>query len=116
MSYGFNKTHRLLKKQDYDGVFNHAIRLTNTEFTVLFCHNEFKHARLGLVISKKIIHKAHDRNRIKRILRESFRLHPHLPPVDVVVLARPAVNKALPHQISANLGKLWHTLSTRHEP
>ena len=114
--YGFNKSHRLLTKQDFDGVFNHAVRLTNTEFTVLFCENTLKQARLGLVISKKIIHKAHDRNRIKRLLRESFRLNSHLPAVDVVVLARPAVNKALPHQIRANLGKLWNTLSTRHVP
>ena len=114
--YGFNKSRRLLVKQDFDGVFNYAVRLTNTEFTVLFCENKLKQARLGLVISKKVIHKAHDRNRIKRLLRESFRLNSHLPAVDVVVLARPAVNKALPHQIRANLGKLWNVLSTRHAP
>jgi ribonuclease P protein component len=112
--YGFDKTHRLLTKKDFDAVFNHAFRLTNAEFTVLFCKNQLKNPRLGLVLSKKIIRQAHDRNRIKRILRESFRLNKHFPAVDVVVLARPAVNKALPHQIRINLGKLWNALSIQH--
>ncbi|MDX2346224.1 MAG: ribonuclease P protein component [Legionella sp.] len=114
MAYGFDKTRRLLIKKDFDAVFKNALRLTSSEFTVLFCRNQLEHPRLGLVLSKKMINKAHDRNRIKRILRESFRLHSHLPAVDVVVLARPAVNKALSNQINANLGKLWNELSTQH--
>ncbi len=114
--YGFNKSRRLLKKQEYDEVFKCAARLSTPEFIVLFCENTFKHARLGIVLSKKVIYKAHDRNRIKRILRESFRLNSHLPAVDIVVLARPAVNKAMPHQIRANLGKLWNALAEPHAP
>ena len=112
--YGFDKTHRLLTKQDYNHVFKRAKKFGNAEFTVLFCQNKLEKARLGLVISKKNIRKAHDRNRIKRILRESFRLKNNLPAVDIVILARPAVNKTLPHQIRANLGKLWNALSTQH--
>ncbi len=114
--YGFDKTRRLLKKQNYNYVFKNATKLTNTEFTVLFCQNNLKKARLGLVLSKKMINKAHDRKQIKRILRESFRLNDDLPAIDIVVLARPAVNKARPHQIRANLGKLWNALSTRYGP
>jgi ribonuclease P protein component len=114
MAYGFDKTRRLLVKQDFDAVFKNALRLTNSEFTVLFSRNQLTHSRLGLVLSKKMINKSHDRNRIKRILRESFRLNSQLPAVDVVVLARPAVNKALPHQIRANLDKLWTELSVQH--
>ncbi|MDF1645591.1 MAG: ribonuclease P protein component [Legionellaceae bacterium] len=114
--FGFTKSHRLLKKSDYDYVFSHALKLNNKNFTVLYCKNKLDHARIGLVLSKKIVRKAHDRNKIKRILRESFRLNGYLPAVDIVVLARPAVNQALPHQIRANLGKLWDALSTQHAP
>jgi ribonuclease P protein component len=114
MAYSFDKSRRLLVKQDFDAVFKNALRLTNSEFTVLFCSNHLAHPRLGLVLSKKMIHKAHDRNRVKRLLRESFRLNLDLPAVDIVVLARPAVNKAPPRQIQANLGKLWNKLSIQH--
>lgn len=113
--YRFDKTRRLLTRQDFDRVFKQAHRLTNTEFTVLFRDNTLNQARLGLVLSKKVIRKAHDRNRIKRILRESFRLRKQLPAVDVVVLARPALTKATPSDLMVNLGKLWDTLSKRHE-
>ncbi|MDF1677794.1 MAG: ribonuclease P protein component [Legionellaceae bacterium] len=113
--FGFDKTHRLLHKQEFDVVFRCAKKITNPEFTVLFCKNTLGHARLGLVISKKIVNKAHDRNRIKRILRESFRLNSQLPAVDIVVLAKPFVKKALSFQMRANLDKLWNRLSTQHE-
>jgi len=112
--FGFDKSRRLLTRQDFDRVFKHAYKLTTPEFTVLFCDNKHKQARLGLVLSKKMIHNAHDRNRIKRVLRESFRLNTQLPAVDMVVLARPAVTQAETMRMRANLDKLWNTLSARH--
>ena len=43
-------------------------------------------ARLGLVVPKKGTAKAHRRNRVKRIVRETFRLHAaELPAVDIVI-------------------------------
>ncbi len=46
------------------------------------------HARLGLAISKKKIRTAAARNRIKRLVRESFRLRcRNLSSIDIVVLA-----------------------------
>jgi ribonuclease P protein component len=109
--YGFDKTRRLLTRGEYDHVFKHAIKLKNHDFTLLFCKNNLEKARLGLVLSKKTINKAHDRNYVKRLLRESFRLHGDLPPVDVIVLARPAINQSKPCRIKLNLDKLWNTLS-----
>ena len=46
--------------------------------------------RLGVVASKRTFHDAVDRNRARRLLRESFRLHRHLlaDNVDLVLLAR----------------------------
>ena len=112
--FEFGKSRRLLTRSEFDRVFKNAHKLTTPEFTVLFCDNKQKQARLGLVISKKMIHKAHDRNRIKRVLRESFRLNTKLPAVDVVVLARASVTQAEPVRMKSNLDKLWDTLSARH--
>jgi ribonuclease P protein component len=114
--YAFNKTRRLLTKHDFSCVFDGATRLRSAEFTMLFCKNTCGQARLGLVLSKKVIAKAHDRNRVKRLLRESFRLNKHLPAVDVVILARPAVLKTPPQQIRTQLDKLWDALSEQHMP
>jgi ribonuclease P protein component len=49
------------------------------------------YARLGLAVSRKVSKSAVERNRIKRLVRESFRKHsPRLPALDIVVIARPA--------------------------
>ena len=43
-------------------------------------------ARLGLVIGKRAVRRAVDRNRVKRVLRETFRIRRlELPCVDIVV-------------------------------
>lgn len=48
--------------------------------------------RLGLAISRKRVALAHERNRIKRVAREVFRLtQDRLPGMDIVVLAKPGV-------------------------
>jgi len=112
--FGFAKSRRLVSRQEFDRVFKYSYKLTTPDFTVLFCDNKLKQARLGLVLSKKMIAKAHDRNRIKRLVRESFRLNKKLPAVDVVVLAKSGIAKTKPIYIRSNLDKLWDTLSVRY--
>lgn len=109
--YCFKKAHRLLKKLDYDHVFEQAKKLGTSDFTFLCRDNQMGHARLGLAISKKIIAKAHDRNRIKRALRETFRLNKHLPAVDIIILARPGVVRVNHSDLVAKLVNTWSKLS-----
>ena len=106
----FNKTRRLLKKSEYDYVFEQATKVVTSEFIVLYRSNTIGHARLGLALAKKIIPKAHDRNRVKRMLRETFRTR-HLPAIDIVVLGRHGVAKVQNSTVNANLGKAWDKLS-----
>ena len=49
--------------------------------------NRMHGARLGLVVPKRVLKRAVDRNRAKRQIRESFRLaRPGLPAWDIVVV------------------------------
>ena len=107
--YCFDKTRRLLKKSEYDDVIKQAKKLVNTEFIVLYRENTVGHARLGLALSKKMIAKAHDRNRLKRLLRETFRTR-CLPALDIVILARNGVAKVQNSIVNAKLSQVWDKL------
>lgn len=64
-------------------------RSSDRFFTVLVRDNALPHGRLGLAVSKKRIRRAVARNRVKRLVRESFRHHAGwLCGLDVVVMAR----------------------------
>lgn len=112
--FAFKKTQRLLTKNDYNHVFEQAKKIVTSEFIVLFRENNLGYARLGLALSKKVIAKAHDRNRIKRLLRESFRQN-ELPAVDVVFLARQGVAKQTNANINARMGKTWKKIISCYE-
>ncbi|MBI2785653.1 MAG: ribonuclease P protein component [Legionella longbeachae] len=112
--YTFKKTQRLLKKADYNHVFEQAEKIVTSEFIMLFRENDLGYARLGLALSKKKITKAHDRNRIKRLLREGFR-QMELPAVDLIFLARQGVVKHTNANINARLDRTWKKLISCYE-
>lgn len=109
--YCFAKSRRLLKKADFDHVFNQAKRIAVSDFTLLYRDNKLGHSRLGLVIPKKIIAKAHDRNQIKRFARETFRLRRDLPSLDIIVLARKGINPQHQAAIHTQLEEAWKKLA-----
>ena len=87
-------------------------------FTVLCRPNEEQNPRLGLAISKKHCKHATARNRIKRIVRESFRQHQVLlAGLDIVVMNQPAAKSAKNEQLFASLDCPWRRLSkTKRTP
>ncbi len=72
-SYKFPRSYHILKKMDFDRVYQARIAYNNGVILVFAALNSFGHPRLGLSISKKV-GKANKRNRWKRLLREAFRL------------------------------------------
>jgi ribonuclease P protein component len=77
-------------------------------FTVLYKKNDEQEARLGLAISKKNCRGAVGRNRLKRLVRESFRLHQQdLEGLDVVVMNQPSATRASNKALFDSLNEHW---------
>ena len=111
-SHRFRKNNRLLDAAAFGRVFAKAARSRDGFFTVLCRRNAEMTPRLGLAISKKHCRQASARNRIKRIIRESFREHQALlTGLDIVVINQPAAAGADNRQIFASLDSHWRQCS-----
>jgi ribonuclease P protein component len=79
-SLAFAKDKRLLRNTEYRRIFKSGKRLSLPVLTLIYwLGNRNLHSKppkLGLSVSRKV-GKAHDRNRLKRRMREIFRLHQH---------------------------------------
>jgi ribonuclease P protein component len=108
--YKFNKTKRLLAKKDYDVVFKGPRKIVTEHFIILYRENSISQARLGIALAKKIVKKACNRNRIRRVLREAFRTKTNFKPVDIVFLGKVGLadldNSTLRKNLEIALGKL----------
>lgn len=69
----FSRQSRLLRPSEFKMVFQQAIRSGDDYFRILARSNGMQRNRLGMAVSKKACAKAVGRNRIKRVVRESFR-------------------------------------------
>lgn len=69
-----NKNQKLLTKNDYDNVFAKAKCIRGEFFTLLVRQNDLGHSRIGSLIAKKKVKQAVARNKIRRFVKESFRL------------------------------------------
>lgn len=68
-------------------------------------------ARLGLAVSRKVSKRAVERNRVKRVVRESFRSEREgLPPLDVLVIARNSAAGTDNTALRADLELAWQKL------
>jgi ribonuclease P protein component len=108
----FGKNKRLLTQQMFQQVFDKAtFRVSHRKFLMLACPNELGRARLGLVIGKKNIRLAVNRNRVKRLARETFRHQQgNLPAIDIIFLARRGLDEPNMN-ITEILSKAWIKLS-----
>jgi ribonuclease P protein component len=99
---------RLRHKGDFDAAYAHGRRISDGFFSVTARANDAGAPRLGLAVAVKLAGNAVARNRLRRIIRESFRLHQReLPPVDLVVSARLAARAAAAQTLRASLAALW---------
>jgi len=107
----FSKSARLLKTSDYDYVFQAPIKIHQPLATLYARSNNLKHARLGLLVSKRALRHAVARNRVKRLVRESFRLHgAQLKDYDIIFVARAALLNADNASITTGLAQMWEKI------
>ncbi len=100
-----------LEKQDFSRVFQQNVRSADAHFVVLARRNTAPLSRLGLAIAKKHTPKATARNRIKRLIRESFNQQQPFPSnVDVVVMNRRQVERKTNEQIVSILDSHWQRI------
>ncbi|OGV27620.1 MAG: ribonuclease P protein component [Legionellales bacterium RIFCSPHIGHO2_12_FULL_37_14] len=107
--YTFPKQKRLLYAHEYEATFNKGKKIFSDFFVFFYCENEFTYPRLGIVISKKKVAKSHERQRIKRLIRESFRCR-KLKNVDVIVVARHGIENENNASLLSQLGHVWDDL------
>ena len=72
----FEKNFRLLSARDFDELKVGSSSYKKAALIVYFKKNSYNQSRIGLSVPKKI-GKSHDRNRLKRLMREFFRTSPY---------------------------------------
>ena len=110
---GFGRCKRLLTQAAYKAVFDDSpYRVSHRNLLMLARPNGLEEARLGLIVAKKNVRLAVKRNRIKRVVRESFRLNQQtLACVDVIFLARKGLEQLQPVAQNKILLDSWRKLS-----
>jgi len=103
----FPREARLLKASDFRAVFRTGRRARAGLLHARIRPNGERRARLGLAVSLKATRRAVVRNRVRRQLRESFRINQHrLAGLDIVVsLNRPPAGGAI--DLGLRLPRLW---------
>ena len=109
----FSRFNRLTKPSDFTAVFNSSKRLADGNFIILYRPNGLGVARLGFAISRKNVHLASTRNRLKRIIREDFRRRKDdLKGLDIVIVAKRGVNTVNHSIIARSLSIQWKKLKS----
>ena len=112
---GFGRKLRLITASDFKAVFGQAdYKVSCAQLLILAINNGDETPRLGMVIAKKHVRLANSRNRLKRLIRESFRRHQQLlGGLDIVILARSGADSLDNESFTRLLEKLWQDLIRR---
>ena len=104
----FEKKERVRKRKNYLNSYQRGVRVHSNNFTVILNPNPSGEKRLGVTVSKKVGN-AVKRNRIKRLLREFFRLNKDGLPdsKDMVIIAKKDVSSLKYQDVCLELADLF---------
>lgn len=113
----FSKKAKLIKTDEFSSVFNFRKRISTQHLALHYLPNHQQHARLGLVVGKKVAKRAVDRNYMRRVLREYFRLHQHeITHADIVIRVQKKFSGLDFDSISHQLDELMLKLNRKNKP
>ena len=113
-SFSFQKNKRLLDKHAFKTVFDgQPVKAGVSSGTALTVPSTHAESRLGVIVAKKNVRRANQRNRVKRVVREYFRLNPLPEPTDLIFLARHGVADKSNAELRADLAVIWKKLSKK---
>ncbi len=113
---GLGRQYKLLNSAEFAAVFSHRKSFYGKYFSVHVVRNGLDYPRMGLTVSKRVSKKAVQRNRIKRQIRESFRLQRMaLPALDFVVVTKLGCAEQVNRALRVELDKLWDRASKKCE-
>ncbi len=104
----FRPYERLKRRRDFDRVTREGRSLGDGLFRLRAAPNGLSHGRLGIIVSKRMSRYAPERNRMKRLIREAWRLHKRdLPPgVDWLVIPKGNLSRKTLKEVEASLVRL----------
>jgi len=99
--FSFKRSYRLTCKKDFERMYESKLKRSTGPFLIHRRPNTLGHARLGISVPKRVGN-AVQRNRVKRLCREAFRLSfPNLPSIDILITVRPhkkmTLNECIEH-------------------
>jgi ribonuclease P protein component len=108
---------RLRSKPQFDAVYASGRRIDDRFFALRVKPNGLENPRVGLAVAIKTAGNAVKRNRLRRLVRESFRLAQlDLPAVDIVVAAKFPAAGAPVASLRASLATLWQRVAATCAP
>lgn len=113
----FARKYRLVKPAEFKHVFQQPRKSSDKTLLVLARKSTLGFARLGLAVSVKSVATAVQRNRVKRVARETFRHHKALlGSLDFVVTGRVGLADKTNPELRAALKKHWLGLANAKNP
>ena len=114
-SFTFSKTDRILKRPDFIHLSNSGIKIQNKNFIAAFQKGGIDRTRIGITVSKRV-GGAVTRNRLKRLVREFFRLHKHglTHYLDINIIAKKNVSQRSSKEIYASLQDMLDKMARRN--
>jgi ribonuclease P protein component len=107
------RARRLRHPYEFKRAYASGRRLGNGLFTAAVQPNGLTAPRLGMSIAARVVRRAVERNRLRRVIRESFRLHQcELPPLDLVIGVRPGAVSAERARLRSALEQLWEKVAS----
>ena len=104
---------RLRSKLQFDAIYAGGRRIDDKFFGMRVKANGLEHPRIGLAVAVKTAGSGVARNRLRRLVRETFRLAQHdLPAVDIVVAVKIPAREAPAATLRASLATLWQRVAT----